>query len=140
VQTPGSQIATTDIAGLINQNFNQQLSSYQQQSQNVNNLVGGILGLGAGALKASDERVKENITKVGTVFAAPDTQPKMGSVIGKEKLPIYQYSYKTDPASTMHIGPMAQDVERMDPKAVKTIGGVKHIDTSRVMGSILRAA
>ena len=140
VQTPGSQIATTDIAGIINQNFNQQLSSYQQQSQNVNNLVGGILGLGAGALKASDERVKENITKVGTVFAAPDTQPKMGSVIGKEKLPIYQYSYKTDPASTMHIGPMAQDVERMDPKAVKTIGGVKHIDTSRVMGSILRAA
>jgi hypothetical protein len=35
---------------------------------------------------------------------------------------------------------MAQDVERMDKKAVKTIGGVKHIDTGRVMGSILRAA
>ncbi len=56
-----------------------------------------------------------------------------------KKLPIYQYSYKDDPSSTRHIGPMAQDVERIDKKAVKTIGGVKHIDMTR-MGSILRAA
>jgi hypothetical protein len=35
---------------------------------------------------------------------------------------------------------MAQDVEKIDRGAVKNIGGVKHIDTQRVMGGILRAA
>jgi hypothetical protein len=39
----------------------------------------------------------------------------------------------------MHIGPMAQDVEKIDPDAVQEIGGVKHIDKDQVMGSILRA-
>jgi hypothetical protein len=35
---------------------------------------------------------------------------------------------------------MAQDVEKVDPSAVRSFGGVKHIDAPRVMGSILRAA
>jgi hypothetical protein len=34
---------------------------------------------------------------------------------------------------------MAQDVEKIDPGAVATRKGVKYIDRSRVMGSILRA-
>ena len=133
VNTPTNQIPTTDVAGLINTNFNQQLSNYQQQSQNFNSLMGGIFGLTAGLVKPSDRKVKENIHRVGTVFAAaPADEAK--------KLPIYEYSYKDDPASTRHVGPMAQDVEKIDPRAVMSRGGVKHIDTSRVMGSILRAA
>jgi hypothetical protein len=40
----------------------------------------------------------------------------------------------------MHVGPMAQDVEKVDRQAVRTIRGVKHIDQNRVMGGILRAA
>jgi hypothetical protein len=142
INTPGAQIPTTDIAGLINQNFNQQFQNYQQQSTNFNSLMGGVLGLGAGALKASDERVKENIVPMGSVFATDvDHDEKIGSVLSdKAELPIYQYSYKGDPASTRHIGPMAQDVEQLDADAVKSIDGVKHIDTRRVMGNILRAA
>ena len=58
----------------------------------------------------------------------------------QKEMPIHRYSYKDDPASTMHTGPMAQDVEKVDRSAVKKIGGVKHIDTRKVMGSILRAA
>jgi hypothetical protein len=130
VNTPGSQIATTDFAGITNQNFQNQMSQYNAQNQNYQQLMGGILGLGAGALKASDERIKDNVVRMGTVFAGDDDK----------ELPIYRYSYKADPSSTRHIGPMAQDVERIDPQAVKSIGGVKHIDTRRVMGSILRAA
>ena len=147
VNTPGSQIATTDFAGITNQNFQNQMGIYNAQNQNYQQLMGGILGLGAGALKASDERIKENIVPMGKVLAMdPDqdeTRSKMATVFAdtdKDELPIYQYSYKADPTSTRHIGPMAQDVQRIDPKAVKTIGGVKHIDTRRVMGSILRAA
>jgi hypothetical protein len=146
VQTPGSQIATTDIAGIINNNFNQQLANYQQQSQNVNSLVGGVLGLGAGALKGgylSDVREKENIEHIGTVFSAKnvDKDDRMGSVLAeKAELPIYKYSYKKDPASVTHVGPMAQDVEKIDPGAVHTVKGRKYIEPERVMGNILRAA
>ena len=95
-------------------------------------------------MKASDERVKENVHKIGSVLTASDeaSTPKMGTVLdaeGKAELPIYRYSYKNDPASIRHGGPMAQDVEKTDPGAVKSIKGVKHIDTRRVMGNILRA-
>jgi hypothetical protein len=131
INAPGSQIATTDIGGLINQNFNQQMGNYQAQNQNWQNTMGGILGAGAGLLQASDERIKENIVPMGTVFAADQD--------GKRKqLPISEWSYKGDPER--HVGPMAQDVQKVDPGAVKEIGGVKHIYPERVMGSILRAA
>ena len=147
VNTPGSQIATTDFAGITNQNFQNQMGIYNAQNQNYQQLMGGLLGLGASALKPSDERIKENIVPMGKVLAMdPDhdeTKSRMATIFAdtdKDELPIYQYSYKGDPSSTRHIGPMAQDVERIDPQAVKSIGGVKHIDTRRVMGSILRAA
>jgi len=132
VNTPSSQIPTTDMAGLINNNFNQQMGIYGQQNQNYQSLMGGLLGLGAGAIKASDRRVKKDIERIGTVFSAKPREEA-------EELPIYGYAYKDDPSGVRHIGPMAQDVEEQDKKAVKTIGGVKHIDTRRVMGNILRA-
>jgi hypothetical protein len=136
VNTPGSQIATTDVGSLINQNFAQQSSNYQQQNSNYQSLMGGILGLGAGALKGgyiSDRREKEDIVKMATVFAADDGGER-------KQLPIYEYSYKKDPASTRHVGPMAQDVERITPEAVSSVGGIKYIKPAHVIGSILRAA
>jgi len=133
INAPQSQIPTTDVAGLINTNFNQQQSNYNSQLQGWNSFMGGILGLGAGAMKLSDRREKEDIDKIATVFAA---SPKGNA----EKLPIYQYSYKDDPASTRHIGPMAQDVERIEPRAVEEHEGRKFIKPAMVMGSILRAA
>jgi len=77
--------------------------------------------------------VKDVGERMGTVFAA-DAEGE------RKQLPIYEYAYKDDPMSTRHIGPMAQDVERVDKRAVKTIGGVKHIKPDMVMGSIMRAA
>jgi Chaperone of endosialidase len=128
INTPGAQIPTTDISGLINQNFNQQQQNYQTQTQQYNTLVGGVLGLGAGALKLSDVREKEDIHKVGTVFSAHDG----------DDLPIYSYRYKA--TGKPDVGPMAQDVERMDPSAVRTVKGRKYIDQSKMMGNLLRAA
>jgi hypothetical protein len=104
---------------------------YNTQMQQSNALIGGVLGLGAGALR-SDRRAKEDIDKIGTVFAA-------NSDGARKKLPIYQYSYKDDPASTRHIGPMAQDVEKITPEAVEEHGGTKYIRPREVMGSIIRA-
>ena len=131
LNSPTSQIATTDIGGLINQNFAQQQQNYQTATSSWNSTMGGLLGLGAGVIKASDERVKENVIPMGSVFAA-------GEDGEAKKLPISEWSYKGDPER--HVGPMAQDVEKVDKSAVTTRGGVKHIYPAKVMGSILRAA
>jgi hypothetical protein len=133
VNTPGAQIPTTDIGGLVNQNFQNQMGVYGQQNQNWQSMMGGILGLGAGAMKLSDEREKTNIDRVGTVFAHNEEAER-------EKLPIYEYQYKQDPSGVRHVGPMAQDVKKIDPKAVKNVGNRMAIDTRRVMGNILKAA
>jgi Chaperone of endosialidase len=144
METPRNQIPTTDVAGLMNQNFQQQFANFQQQQQQTNQIIGGLFGaagnigrgiFAGGGLLASDRKVKENINRIGTVFVAeerPVQEPR------RRKLPIYEYSYKGDPAR--HVGPMAQDVEKVDPGAVRSIGGIKHIDAPRVMGAIMRAA
>jgi hypothetical protein len=126
------QIPTTDFAGITNQNFQNQMGIYNAQNQNWQTMMGGLAGLGAAGIKASDERVKKNISKVGNVFAFNEDAEREG-------LPIYEYEYKRGDGSR-HVGPMAQDVEQLDRGAVRSIGGVKHIDTRRVMGNILRAA
>ena len=41
---------TTDVAGLINQNYNQRLGAWQQQAQSQGSLLGGLFGLGAKAI------------------------------------------------------------------------------------------
>jgi hypothetical protein len=133
LNSPTSQIATTDVGGLINQNFAQQQQNYQTAQSGWNSTMGGILGLGAGMIK-SDERAKQNINRIGTVFAYNEDAER-------EKLPIYEWEYKKGEGdSGRHTGPMAQDVEKIDRGAVADIGGRKHIDPQRVMGNILRAA
>jgi hypothetical protein len=65
----------------------------------------------------------------------------MGSILStKGALPIYAYDYKDEfDDGKRHVGPMAQDVERLEPRAVKTIGGLKHIDRDK-LGSIFGSA
>ena len=122
-----TQIPTTDVAGIINQNFAQQNDIFKTQQQFWGDIIGGTLGaagnVGKGWMMSSDRRVKEEIEPMGSVFG------------NGKKLPIYEYQFKDDPSGTRHTGPMAQDVERLDPRAVTEIGGVKHIKLDR-MGSI----
>ncbi|MGL6208724.1 MAG: hypothetical protein ACRC14_02700 [Paracoccaceae bacterium] len=42
--------ATTDVAGLINANYNQRQSNWQQQQASRQSLLGGLFGLGSGVL------------------------------------------------------------------------------------------
>ena len=143
VNTGTNQIANTDVAGIINNRFSQDLDIYKQQATNVNQTIGGLFGLagsgaqaGAKIYTSSDRRVKKDIHRVGTVFAAREHD-------APKKLPIYSYAYKDgheDSGAMRHIGPMAQDVEKIDPDAVRSRKGVKQIHTRRVMGDILRVA
>ena len=136
MNTPQSQIPTTDFAGIMANNFAQQSQNYQSANQNWQSVMGGLLGMGGklGSAMISDRRAKKNIEKIGSVFAAaPDGESK--------ELPIYEWEYKGKLADGQkHTGPMAQDVEKIDRSAVGEVGGVKTIDTRKVMGGILRAA
>ena len=120
-------IPTTDVAGLINQNFAQQNDLYKTGMTSWNDIAGGLIGGGAklgSAALMSDVRVKENIAPMGSIMSP------------KGELPIYAYDYKDEfDDGRRHVGPMAQDVERLEPRAVRTIGGIKHIDVDK-MGSI----
>ena len=76
----------------------------------------GSLGQGAGqagtaALLASDRRVKENISQVGSL---------------DNGLPVYLFNYKG--GNTPQIGLMAQDVEKVNKKAVVEINGIKMVN------------
>jgi hypothetical protein len=134
VNTPNNQIPTTDVAGLINTRFSQDMDIYKQESANQNALMGGIFGMMGGMMKMSDERVKDVGPKLATIFAADQDGER-------QELPIYAYSYKGDPDKQTHVGPMAQDVEKIDRRAVKKDQrGIRHINTGMVMGSILKAA
>jgi hypothetical protein len=109
--TAQSNAQGTDIAGLINQN-------YQQQVANSNNTMSGLFGLGGAALGAagniwSDRRLKRDISRIG--------------ITKRDKLPIYQYRYHWSPVR--HIGVMAQDVIKVKPQAVHIVrGGYMAVD------------
>jgi len=82
--------------------------------------------LGLGAFKTalpflmSDRNMKTDIKRVGT-------DPLAG-------IPIYSYRYRDDPKTYPKVvGPMAQDIEKKFPSAVKKIGKHKTIDLNNLM-------
>lgn len=109
-------IPTTDNAGIINTNFQQQQQNYQQQNQNYNQLMGGLFGLGAaGVYKFSDRRLKTDIIEVGRAHNG---------------LAIYFYRIDGKP----ELGVMADEVERMKPQAVVTMpNGYKAVNYARAL-------
>jgi hypothetical protein len=111
-------IPTTDNASLINQNFNQQYQNYQSQMQNYNQIMGGLFGLGAGAIRYSDRRLKTNITPIGTAFNG---------------LPLYFYYIDGKP----ELGLMADEVEAVMPDAViMQPSGYKAVDYERALAPL----
>ena len=80
--------------------------------------MNSIFGLaGTAAFLASDRRVKDNITRVGEY----------------KNLPVYTFTYKSDPYKQEHIGFMADEVKEVFPDAVKSFFGVDHVNYAEVM-------
>ena len=107
-------------------NLGMQQRSLQQQASAANasasaskqSALMGMLGSAASAaipLMFSDKRLKTDIKKVGKT---------------NEGLPVYTYKYKGD--DTTQMGVMAQDVEKKTPSAVRTLGGFKAVDYTKV--------
>lgn len=114
-----AQMPTVDYAGLVNQNYQNQLGAYNQQLGQYNSLMGGLMGLGANALMLSDRRAKKDIKKVG-------------SLRGHN---LYEYRYKGQNGAKL-IGLMAQEVEKKQPDAVvNTSSGMKLVDYGKALAS-----
>lgn len=119
VNTPQTQIANTDVGGLINNNYNQQMAAYQAKQAQTGGILGGLFGLGGKMIGLSDEREKEDIRRIG----------RLDNGLG-----VYSYRYRGD--ERVQIGVMAQEVEEMLPEAVFHIGQVKFVDHGMVARAI----
>ena len=118
VNTPQTQAATTDYAGIMNQGYQNQLGAYNTQMDSYNNTVGGLFKLGAAGVMMSDIRVKDDIKKVGTI----------------KGYNLYEFTYNFDPEKQIHYGLMAQEVEKIRPEVViDTESGVKMVDYRKAL-------
>lgn len=118
VNTPQGA-ATTDVAGIINNNYAQQLGAWQQDSASRGGALGGLFQLGGtlgGAAIMSDERTKTDIKKVGKTDDGQN---------------IYSYRYKM--GGPIQMGLMAQEVEKKKPEAVQDVGGIKLVEYGKAL-------
>ena len=112
VNTQMPQMPTTDIAGLMGQ-------EYQAKQQGWSDMMGGIGGIAS--LLLSDRRAKTDISEVGKT---------------KDGQRIYSYKYKHEGEDgPVHMGLMAQEVEKRKPNAVVTgADGFKRVNYGIALG------
>jgi hypothetical protein len=123
--TQNPQVPTTDMAGLINNQYQGNLANWQQGQQNRQSMMGGLFGLGAAGLMAfSDERLKENIEPLGEVGV--DTPA------GEQDVPVYSYEYKFAPG-VPQVGVLAQELKKVRPEAVAPMGRYLAVDYGKVL-------
>lgn len=109
--TPAT-VNAPDIMSAFQNQYQGQLAQYNAGVASQNADMGALAGLASAAIiAASDERVKDDIVRVGDV-----------DDVGTGA---YTFRYKGDPEP--HLGFIAQDVERHYPETVVELGGVKHI-------------
>lgn len=120
-------MANTDVSGNIWNAYDANMQRYNAQQQASNNIMSGLFGLGSAALGSglpmgtlfSDERLKENIDKVGRLPGGPN---------------VYEYEMKGDPTDTRQVGVLAQEVERTQPDAVvMDQSGYRKVDYAKVL-------
>lgn len=120
------------LSALYNQ-FQQQQSYPFQTAQFLANIAEGTGALSGSTTTTtqpssffSDRRLKHDIKKIGKT---------------NDNLPIYAFKYKGDPKEQVHIGFMADEVEKKHPEAVGLSGGYKTVDYEKATeGRAMRAA
>jgi len=118
VSVPTTNQAGTDVAGIYNQGYQNQLAQYQASQSGLNNLFSLGGSLGAAAIMASDRRLKRDIERVGETAGG---------------LPVYEYHYIWDGPETRHRGVMADEVAPIFPDAViYDADGFASVDYSKV--------
>lgn len=120
VPTQGQSIQPVDYAGLVQQNYQNQVAAYNARQQAGSSLLGNVLGM-FGKIPLSDRRAKKNIEKVGRLKGHN----------------LYEYRYRGESAGeTKHIGVMAQEVEKTRPDAVvRGPDGMRRVDYGRLFAA-----
>jgi hypothetical protein len=116
VGTPQADVANTDYAGLVNANYQQQLAAAEQRNRSLNQAFGGMFGIAGNLIKYSDRRLKKDIRKVGETGDGQNI-----------------YAYRYNGGKAMHLGLMAQEVQRRKPEAVVSVGGFKAVDYEKAL-------
>lgn len=97
--TPGQpnyhNIAGTDVAGIYQNNFANQMAGYNAQMQGQNGWLGALANLGGAAIAYSDRRLKRDVEYIGT--------DERGNRL-------WRYAYLWDEPGTERIGVMADEV------------------------------
>ena len=117
--TVPQQTQQAGLTALYNQFLQQQAYPFQT-SQFLANIAEGTGALSGSTTTQtqpsslfSDRRLKHDIKKIGKT---------------DDGLPIYKFKYKGDPSKQIHVGFMAQDVEKVHPEAVGESHGYKTVD------------
>lgn len=112
-------LPTVDYAGMVDQNYQNQLGAYNTQMQQRQGILGGLFGLGGKLIGLSDKRAKKDIQPVGKLKGHK----------------LYEYRYKNEAGDApKHTGVMAQEAEKKRPDAVMEINGLKHVNYGKLFG------
>lgn len=121
-------VPTTDVAGLINKNYDQRLGAWQQNNANSQGLLGGLFGLGSAFLgnpALSDDDAKKDKTKVLDLD---------GDGTG-----LWSYHYKGEPkGAPKRLGLMASEIEKKVPEAVsRRPDGYRQVDYRKALTGLM---
>lgn len=117
VNSPTTQVAGTDVAGLTNQQYQNQLA----QTQSFNSALASIAGDATSFFKFSDKDLKTDIHSTGMET--------------KDDIPIKTFRYKGSPM--MQMGVIAQDAKKERPDAVKKVNGHLAVDYRKIGSPML---
>jgi hypothetical protein len=115
---PGVQQANTDVAGITQQGFANEMGLYNAQNTQNNAFMGGLFQMGAAAIplmRFSDIRLKRDVVRVGELPSS---------------LPEYEWTYIW--GGPRYRGVMAHEAREVFPDAVVSIGGYLAVDYSKV--------
>lgn len=128
VQTPQLSVTPANYEGDVATSDQANMAAYQAQLQQSNAMMSGLFGMGSAALGGlaksgaltsllgsaalSDCRLKTDIKRVGVL---------------DNGLPVYTFRFINDPNKQVHMGLMAQDVEKVRPEAVVELNGFKAV-------------
>lgn len=115
-----TNMANTDVAGIYNQSYQNQLAAYNAEQNSNNAMMGGIAGLAGNAMRFipwSDRRLKKNIVALGA---------------DHNGLTVYRFNYIWDDPAT-YVGYMADEVRPLFPDAVvRQPNGFDAVDYARI--------
>lgn len=113
--TPQTSVAGTDIAGITQQGYKNQLKAYEKEQSKMGDLFGTAANFAM--MMPSDRRLKKDIKKIGRA---------------DNGLPIYSYRLKS--GGPTQFGFMADEVEAVNPDAVATHkSGFKMVDYGKAV-------